>query len=201
MPPDKGNLIIMVDRRTTLKLSALGMTGIMSGFSSIPGQASQKADLPGSIALFNSRYSESRIFSDTLLKLGIQAVDIQNDLGSYWYGQLRSSLASARKPLFGLTDRRDFFCLEELARDLNMKVSLRLDHLTDTRGYTRHQLAGFPALDAKFHQLGHKSGFGKTMAELSEIFLGDTRPDKTVQKLTGPFAPANQTALVTWVIS
>lgn len=181
------------------------MTGMMSSLSSMPGQAhakhTQHAALSNALGLFNSRYSESQIFSDTLAQFGTQATDIHGDLASYWYGHLRSALIDERRPLFGLTDRRDFFCLEELARDLNMKVSLRLDHLTDKNGYTKHQLTGVSTLSSNLQRLGHDRGFGKTMAELSEIFLSDTRPDKAVQKLTGPYAPANQTALVTWVIS
>lgn len=195
----------MINRRTTLKL---GAAGALSGLVNLPAQASAFATNKNPEhpvrAIYDSAYSESMAFansiqlssiSDTLLK------DIQGDLSELWYGQLRNQLLTDRSPIIGLTSRLDLFCLEELARDVGMKVNLRVDHLIDPNGKVEHQLNGSTMTNSSLGKLGHESGFGSKMAELAELFLTDQSADISAQKLTGPNAPSNKTALVTWVIS
>ncbi|PCJ41189.1 MAG: hypothetical protein COA71_09100 [SAR86 cluster bacterium] len=192
----------MIDRRTTLKFGAAGMLGSLANLPAQSlGAISSKARRLPSQAIFDGQYSESRAFAETLESYGATTIDLRGDLGKLWYGQLRSRLLEERKPLFGLTNRLDLFCLEELARDVDMKVSLRFDHLIHQNGFVEHQVAGSSLLRPSIEHLGHKAGFGKTMAELSEFYLTDEPQEVSVQKLTGPYAPLNKTALVTWVIS
>ena len=192
----------MVDRRTALKLGAAGM---LSGLVNLPAQAlansSNKSDTLPTQAIFDSKYLESQAFADTLKSYAIPTTDIQSGLSNLWYKQLRNQLLAEHKPLVGLTDRCDLFCLEELARDVGMKVSVRFDHLIHQNGFVEHQVSGSSLMLSSIEYLGHKAGFGRTMAELSEYLLINQRQEVSVQKLTGPYAPLDKIALVTWVIS
>lgn len=184
----------MPDRRTTLKL---GATGLLGSLVNLPSQAFANTAntklLNPSHALINSDYNESRAFAAALRNKNILVSDIKQDLSKLWYGSLRQQLLNDPTPIIGLTDRRELFCLEELARDVGMKVTLRFDHLIDEKGYIEHQLNGLA-----INELGHSSGFG---AEMAEVSLLSQTSNISAQKITGPYAPKNKTALVTWIIS
>ncbi|MDG2091389.1 MAG: hypothetical protein P8J61_09915 [Gammaproteobacteria bacterium] len=184
----------MVDRRTALKISA---AGILSGLVNLPGQslanASKTSAAFPTLALFDGQYIESQAFADTLKNKNMPITDIQGDLSKLWYSQLRQQLLIDRSPLVGLTTRLDLFCLEELARDVGMSVSLRFDHLISQNGTVEHQING-----SYFSGLGDEAGFGTKMADISVL---NQTTDISAQKLTGPYAPLNKTALVTWIIS
>lgn len=190
----------MLDRRTTLKL---GATSILAGLVNLPGQSlanspsrTGNTHLLHSHALFDSQYFESQHFAAVLKDKGVHITDINGNLSHLWYRQLRHQLLSDRKPLFGMTSRLDLFCLEELARDVGMKVHLRFDHLVHPNGLVEHQING-----SSFAELGNEAGFGKKMAVLADLSLTHRAAEVMVQKLTGPFSPTDKTALVTWVIS
>lgn len=196
----------MINRRSTLKLGAAGM---FSGLTNLSGSAfastlTQKQDMRIQ-GIFDSSYTESQSFSETLASNGIASLNLQDGLSTLWYEQLRSSLAANPRPLFGLTDRLSLFCLEELARDLNLKVRTRIDHLITQQGQVSHQAAGSASLHEAVQQLGNNTKFGRIMAETTDLIsnlpTSSDRSERSVQKLTGPNAPLNQTALVTWVIS
>ena len=190
----------MLDRRTTLKL---GASSILASLVNLPGQSlanssskSANTHLLHSHVLFDSQYLESQSFAAAVKAKGTPITDINGNLSNLWYQQLRHQLLSDRKPLLGMTSRLDLFCLEELARDVGMKVHLRFDHLIHQNGRVEHQMNG-----SSFVELGSKAGFGKKMAELADLSLSHQTAEITVQKLTGPFTPSDKTALVTWVIS
>ena len=189
----------MPDRRTTLKI---GATGMLAALVNLPGQSLANASrvnksklLPSHI-LFDSQYLESQNFAAAINNKGIQATDIKDNLSSVWYQQLRQQLSQNRAPVLGMTSRLELFCLEELARDVGMQVSLRVDHLIDKSGSVEHLINGLP-----FNGLNNESGFGTAMAELVDLPLPKQMIESSAQKLTGPFTPKNKTALVTWIIS
>lgn len=192
----------MINRRTTLKI---GAAGALAGLVNLPLQVLAYATNITSSrpfqAIYDSSYSESITFANTIQAIVSPGMDIKGDISKLWYGQLRNQLITSHTPLIGLTSRRDLFCLEELARDVGMKVNFRVDHLIAQDGKVEHQINGSPVTNSSLGKLGYKSGFGNKMAELSELFLNDLSADLSAQKLTGPYAPANKTALVTWVIS
>jgi len=192
----------MINRRTTLKL---GGVGVLGGLVNLPAQslafsATKTSALPVQ-AIYDSSYSESLTFANRIQLSDSSVKDIQGDLSQLWYNQLRNQLITNHTPLIGLTSRRDLFCLEELARDVGMKVNFRIDHLIHQNGFVEHQLNGSTLMNSSLNNLGNTTGFGNKMAELAELLLNDQSPEISAQKLTGPYAPLNKTALVTWVIS
>ncbi|MBN4075637.1 hypothetical protein JYU22_03555 [Gammaproteobacteria bacterium AH-315-E17] len=187
----------------------IGTAGMLCGLTNLSGSAlaltlnkKQRIPLQG---IFDSNYEESRIFSETLASQGIALLDIKESLGAIWYSKLRSSLMEQPRALFGLTNRLSLFCLEELARDLNMKVHTRIDHLIDQQGRVEHLPVGSAVLSEATKLLGNSAGFGRTIAEATDLAsktsISSKQSETSVQKITGPYAPLNKTALVTWVIS
>jgi hypothetical protein len=130
-------------------------------------------------AVFDERFGECRAFAAELNGAGVITSAIRGDVAALWYHDLRAHLRENRLPVAGLTDRTSLFCLEELARDVGMRVIFRVDHVIDQDGH----------------------GFGRTMARLFSQFDTSEPFDTAAQKRTGPFSPKNKTALVSWVIA
>ena len=161
----------MVDRRDVLKLGAASVVGALAHvpiFGKSPSQYQR--------AVFDERFEPCRAFAAGLASAGVPTSAIRGDVAKLWYEDLRAALRKERAPVAGMTDRAALFCLEELARDVDMRVVRRVDHLME------------PDVE-------------HVIAQLFSRF--DTREprDETALKRTGPFVPENKTALVSWVIA
>jgi hypothetical protein len=191
----------MVSRRTLIKL---GTAGVAATVIRAPVQVLGAAFLVDgrglAQALFDERFAEARSFGAALAARGAPIRGIRGDVAMLWYRDLKARLVEDRLPLVGLTDRTALFCLEELARDLGMKVCGRIDHSIDALGTVSHQAAGPTAwLDAG-QRLGSAPRFGRTMAAL----LADPTVHGSAvaaQKRTGPFSALDRTTLVSWWIA
>jgi hypothetical protein len=197
----------MVNRRNVLKIGAATVTGVLvkmpvSGRSLWPGR--------GHIALhravFDERFVESQAFAAELHSAGVFTSAIRGDVAKLWYDDLRVHLSENRVPFAGLTDRAAMFCLEELARDVGMRVIFRADHITDQNGHTQHTAVGPASLVAITCNLPPETGFGRAIAVLFSRFNSNGRNisgagDTSAQKRAGPFSPEHKTALVSWLIA
>ncbi len=191
----------MVSRRTLLKL---GTAGVAAAAAQAPAHALTSALLgdPARIsrAIFDARFPESQAFAEALAARGLPVSGIRGDVAALWYGDLKGLLIERRLPLVGLTDRAALFCLEELARDVGMKVRGRIDHTIASNGAASHRATGPSAWAGAGRRLGPYPGFGPVMAAiLSEPTLHGASP--AAPKHTGPFSAPNQTQLVSWWIA
>jgi len=179
----------MVNRRSVLKIGAATVAGVLvkmpvSGLDQPP----QRAHAAFHRAVFDERFGECRGFAAEMDSAGVRTSAIRGDVAKLWYGDLRVHLRENRLPVAGLTDRAALFCLEELARDVGMRVIFRADHILDQETGTQHDAAGV-------------AGFGRAIAvSLSQFDMSEPR-DTSAQKRTGPFSPENKTALVSWLIA
>jgi len=192
----------MVNRRSVLKIGAATVAGVLVKVPvSERNLASTRAHLASHRAVFDERFAECRGFAAELHNAGVFTSAIRGDVAKLWYDDLRVHLRENRLPVAGLTDRAALFCLEELARDVGMRVIFRADHIIDQNGHTQHTAVGPASLVAVARNLPQEAGFGRAMAVLfsqSDI----TEPcDTSAQKRTGPFSPENKTALVSWLIA
>jgi hypothetical protein len=197
----------MVNRRGVLKIGAATVVGVLvkvpdSGRNLSP----TRAHLAFHRAVFDERFAECRGFATELHSAGVCTSAIRGDVAKLWYDDLRVHLRENRLPVAGLTDRAALFCLEELARDVGMRVIFRADHMIDQNGHTQHTAAGQPSLVAVTHSLPPEAGFGRAIAVLFGQFdisrLNISGAGHTsAQKRTGPFSPENKTALVSWLIA
>ena len=192
----------MVNRRNVLKIGAATVTGALVKMPLTGGSLSPvRAHTAFHRAVFDERFSECRGFAAELYSAGVFTSAIRGDVAKLWYDDLRVNLRENRSPVAGLTDRPALFCLEELARDVGMRVIFRADHMINQNGHTQHTAVGPASLVAVAHSLPPEAGFGRPMARLFSRFdIGEPR-DVAAQKRTGPFSPANKTALVSWLIA
>jgi hypothetical protein len=191
----------MVDRRSVLKIGAATVAGALVKMPvSARYQSLTRAHPAFHRAVFDERFAECRGFAAELRRAGVFPSAIRGDVAALWYDDLRANLRETRLPAVGLTDRAALFCLEELARDVGMRVIFRADHIVDHSGHAQHTAVG-TALITGASNLPQEAGFGRAMAAL--FSQSDfTEPCCTSsQKHTGPFSPENKTVLVSWVIA
>jgi hypothetical protein len=194
----------MVDRRSVLKqIGAAAVAGAALVNLPLLGRDAGRARARGAFqrAIFDERFAECRAFAAELHGAGVLPSAIRGDVAELWYHDLRARLSENRLPIAGMTDRAALFCLEELARDVHMRVIFRVDHIIDQNGRTQHTAVGPASLVAIARNLTQEAGFGPAIAVLfSEFDIGEPR-DMAAQKRTGPFSPKNKTALVSWLIA
>lgn len=172
----------MLERRSVLKLGMASVAGALvnvpiRAFGAMPADSHGSRDEAVHRAVFDERFEESRAFAGEMNRRGVITSSIQGDVAKLWYEDLRDSLRETRRPVAGLTERVTLFCLEELARDVGMKVFFRVDHLVE------------------------KATFGQAMAVVACRCDVSGPGDITAQKRTGPFSPEGKTALVSWVMA
>jgi len=174
----------MLNRRRVMKIGAATVAGALVNLP-ILGQHAAPAPACGGFerAVFDERFAECLAFAAELNSAGVLTSAIRGDVADLWYRDLQAHLSENRSPVAGLTDRAALFCLEELARDVGMRVIFRADHVID-------QIDQDP-----------RAGFGRGMAGAFSRFDIREPRDATAQKRTGPFSPKNKTALVAWIIA
>jgi hypothetical protein len=188
----------MMDRRSVLKIGAATVAVALVRMSAF-GKSTWR---PGyERAVFDERFEPCRVFGAEFARAGEPTSAICGDVAKLWYEDLRVALSKRRAPIAGLTDRTALFCLEELARDVNMRVVLRVDHMIELGGLAQHAAAAEASIVSATRQLPKEPHFGRAMADLLSRF--DTRKprDAAAQKRTGPFSPENKLALASWVIA
>jgi hypothetical protein len=190
----------MVNRRSVVKIGAATVAGALVQLP-VPGRNAARAYGAFERAVFDERFAECRAFAAELHSGGVPTSAIRGDVARLWYGDLRAHLRENRSPVAGLTDRAALFCLEELARDMGMRVIFRADHVVDQDGHARHAAVGSASLIAATRNLPPEAGFGRAMAGLFRQFDVSEPRDSAAQKRTGPFSPENKTALVSWIIA
>ncbi len=197
----------MVNRRGALKIGAATVAGALINLPAFGRDVSPgRAHIAFQRAIFDERFAECRGFAAELHGAGVFTSGIRGDVAGLWYDDLRVHLSENRLPVAGLTDRAALFCLEELARDVGMRVIFRADHVIDQDGHAQHTAVGPASLVDVARDLPPEAGFGRAIARLFSQFdssgltisgAGDT----SAQKRTGPFSPDNKTALVSWLIA
>ena len=151
--------------------------------------------------IFDEQHSDGRNFAAALASHGMRTTAADRDIANLWYTDLRNQLRRTPAPFAGLTARPTLFCLEELARDVGMRVVMRIDHLIDRSGFASHDAVGPAFVADSMQQLGGQDSFGHIAALLVMHPQVHRARGQAAQKRTGTEAPANTTSLVTWVIA
>ena len=189
----------MVSRRTLFKLgtASLAVAAVQApaAGSTLLGRSPALAR-----AVFDERFAESRDFGGVFRSRGVLTTAIRGDVAALWYRDLKARLLEQRLPLVGLTDRTALFCLEELARDVGMKVQGRIDHTFDRSGVLSHLATGPSAWTHAGQRLLPAQGFGRVMASLlaDPTLHGESF---AAQKHTGPYSATDSKPLVSWWIA
>jgi hypothetical protein len=192
----------MVSRRRVMKIGAATVAGALVN-RPVPGRNPAPAYSAFQRAVFDERFAQCRAFAAELNSAGVLTSAIRGDVAELWYGDLRALMSGNRLAVAGLTDRVSLFCLEELARDVGMRVIFRAEHIIDREqdGHARHSAVGSASLVVVARSLPPEDDFGLAMARLFRRFDLSEARDSAAQKRTGPFSPKNKTALVSWIIA
>lgn len=189
----------MIDRRSVVKLGAGSLAAALvygpgRVFAAMPARSEAQVWR----AVFDERFDEGLAFAEAMASRGVVTLPLRQDVAKIWYEDLRTSLRQCRAPIVGLTDRATLFCLEELARDVGMRVSFRVDHLVRANGLVKHEATGPAVVIEATRNLEGRPGFGRAMAELACGCQVSGPWELAAQKRTGPFSPDATTALVSW---
>ncbi len=188
----------MMDRRSVLKIGATTVAGALVHMSAFGKNASRSGY---ERAVFDDRFQPCRAFAAELASAGVLTSAIRGDVAKLWYEDLRAALSKRQAPVAGLTDRTALFCLEELARDVNMRVVFRVDHTIELDGLAQHLAAAEASIVSATRRLPKGPHFGRAIAERFNRLDPRELRAADAQKRTGPFAPEDKTVLVAWVIA
>ena len=115
--------------------------------TSVPAPASD--DAPPTVAtpvfdavVFNERYSDARLFAQTLGAQGVALMPIAGDAGTLWYAALREQVVRGRGCLVGMGTPMDLMILECLGREANLQMRLRAQHDARGRKTLTHSISG-----------------------------------------------------------
>ena len=182
--------------------AAASVAGVLTGISG-HAKAADRAGIAGTgyRAVFQPHHEASVAFARTLKDRCISVSEVSGDLGQLWYGELRGQLRRNKTPVAGLTDRATLFCLEELARDVDMRVRFRVDRVVEQGGQIRHEVSGRATFVPALGDLRTDESFGNAMASLIRLVDNSLSGDVGAQRRTGPFHNASERALVAWIIA
>lgn len=119
------------DRRTVLKLGvAAGTLPLFA--AAFEADVSNEPSLGRKLDLYkifyDKRYAQSREFGQLSKRLGANVEAIRNDVTDIWYNDLYFRWKEGPAAIAGLTCESTLFCLQQLARDVNMHVVYRAGH-------------------------------------------------------------------------
>ena len=193
----------MISRRKLLiSGAAASVAGVINGVSGHANAADRAGAFGSRFRIVIEPHHEASVaFARSLNDRCMSVSEVRDDLGQLWYGELRGQLRRTRTPLAGVTDRATLFCLEELARDVDMRVRFRVDRMVGQGGRTRHEVSGQPSLAPTLRGLGTDERFGNAMASVVRLVDNSLPGDVGTLRRTGPFHNANERTLVAWIIA
>lgn len=193
----------MIQRRELLQMAPVAslVSTFAGSWSRAFGAAAHDGEALLSRAIADARFPDSVAFSNATTARGIPTTRIGDDVARLWYDDLRAELRRTALPFAGMTQRAALFCLEELARDVNMKVVARIDHVFAADETVQHTPVLPESAASPDSPLLSGAGFGRDAAALVMRHPWHKGARGAAQKLTGPSAPAGTIALVTWVIA
>lgn len=200
----------MTNRRNFLKMSAaaFAVPSTITNASSLlfsnpttnPGFKSTPALYK---VIFDDRFQESRSFAKEANRFGSTTFSINGDITEVWYRDLYLKWQQKPVAIAGLTTAASLFCLEQLARDQQLRVVFRADHNYRADGSVEHTLSGPHSLIQQEIGLTYsESDWAKRMARLVSHYPTSPAQQVTTIINTPPQNwPFEKESLVSWVIA
>lgn len=92
--------------------------------------------------LFDNRFAAARLLGAEAARRGLAATAFDGDVTPLWLHDLGPRWAADRAPVAGITTPQALFCLEQLARDAWMRVTVRAEHASGDAQRCRHRVSG-----------------------------------------------------------
>ncbi|MDE3168546.1 MAG: hypothetical protein KGL75_00260 [Acidobacteriota bacterium] len=124
----------MTNRREFLHLGVAALSLPIAARAGVSRELFAAVDKPEAGALpvykviFDERYAACRAFADELERRGLAICGIRGDITGVWFNDLYDRWKQEPAAIAGMTAAGPIFCLEMLARDAGMRVTMRVDH-------------------------------------------------------------------------
>ena len=92
--------------------------------------------------VFDERYSDCRVFSETLARMGAAAFPTSGDAANVWYGPVRRHLERSGGSVAGMTTESDRMVSRACGTELNMRATYEGSHDCRASGRLTHRLRG-----------------------------------------------------------
>lgn len=178
---------------------------------SFPHDLARPPRLPLYAALFDRRFSDSRLFSWAAQQRGIEIRSISGDVTDVWYSELHPRWKESAVPIAGVTTYGPLFCLERLAWDHGMRVVYRGSHQRRSDRTIEHRLeAAAHQPEATPRKLSGRDAWpveiAALMADISPLANPISLNRNGVSTITcvgqcAPTASEPSEALYSWVIA
>jgi hypothetical protein len=92
--------------------------------------------------IFDGRFPASRLLGAEAARRGLPAALFNGDVTALWFHDLGPHWAASRVPVAGITTPEALLCLEQMARDAWMRVTIRAEHAGSDAQPCRHRVTG-----------------------------------------------------------
>lgn len=155
--------------------------------------------------IFDRRFPAARLFGAEAARHGLATTGFDGDVTALWFHDLGPRWAAARAPVAGITTPEALFCLEQLARDAWMRVTVRVEHAGAGARTCGHRVTG-PASDVTRICAALEAGadwparMALALSTASPRGAGGTVPRK-IDVAGGLPAAGRAARLVSWLIA
>jgi hypothetical protein len=164
------------------------------------GALEPPAWIPVSMAVFDTRFSESAAFAARSATLGVSTRAIDADMTRLWFDEIHHRWKAAPAAIAGLTGYGPMFCFAELARDVRMRLVFRARHRRQDPGGMAHAFTGPVSMLPAAAAVCATEPFGAGMADVvSRCPRGRVEIGSTGAGLLDDDPDAE--ALYTWLIA
>ncbi|HKV04208.1 MAG TPA: hypothetical protein VJO53_03755 [Candidatus Acidoferrales bacterium] len=198
----------MASRREFLQIGVAALALPISARNSVspvvPEHDAEPAPTPLYKAVFDERFTASRLFGETVQRLGVPVHAIRGDITDLWFHDLYARWKQGPAAIAGLTGHGPIFCLDRLAWDQGMRVVFRAEHTRRSDGTIEHALSGPAVMLRQAADLGGSdTEWAVRMAELVTRCPVNRSPVSKAAILTPSAASASseQETLISWVIA
>ena len=199
----------MTNRREFLHLGVAALSlpiaarGGMSSRMSPPVVEPDPKELPVYKVIFDERFESCSAFANALKRRELPTHAIRGDITDVWFNDLSDQWKKTPVAIAGLTAPGPIFCLEMLARDAGMRVTLRVDHRRRAPDRVEHMVTGPASVIARAAGLGASAEeWPERVAEWVAHYPATVDAAQT-RTLQGRIRPASNDPehLVSWVIA
>jgi hypothetical protein len=155
--------------------------------------------------IFDQRFVAARLFGAEAARRGIATTAFNGDVTALWFHDLGPRWAVDRAPIAGITTPEALFCLEQLARDAWMRVTVRAEHAgTDARSCGHRVTGRAAAVDRVCAALDAGADWPARMALALAIVSPDVGAGALQRRIDaggGPPGAERRAKLVSWMIA
>lgn len=174
------------------------VAGAALGLSSLPSQAATGTKTAGLHVVFDPRYSDAQIFSQTFQALGAAVFAAGPiDVVGLWRTQLH---AARPRAIAGLTTHSDLEIVQACAAEIGLKLKCEIFHDSRGRSTVQHRIAR----GGSEHLVRELGESGAAWPAAVARVISATVPDRSLTsfpRLSAPKAADHPGTLVSWLLA